>query len=281
MFIQSQTTADPATLRFLPGRPVLETGSATFKDADSALRSPLAAQIFETGTVTSVTLGPDNIDVTRTDDTDWQRLRPLLLGAIMEHFVSGRPVLLDDQDTAPGRDDADAEIVVQIKELIETRVAPGVKQSGGAIAFESYADGIVNLRMEGSAFSLMEPVTNMLRHYVPEVRAVRDHRDAMPKPGLETPAGQAIRQILEERINPSVASHGGHISLVDVQDNVVYIRLEGGCQGCGMADVTLKQGIEVEIRRAVPEISAVLDVTDHADGSNPYYQPGKMGESAV
>ncbi|MEE8279491.1 MAG: NifU family protein [Alphaproteobacteria bacterium] len=101
----------------------------------------------------------------------------------------------------------------------------------------------------------------------------------MPKPGLETPEGEAIQRLLEERVNPSVAAHGGHISLVDVKDNTVYIRLEGGCQGCGMADVTLKQGVETEIKRVAPNITAVLDVTDHAGGTNPYFQPGKGGVS--
>ena len=103
--------------------------------------------------------------------------------------------------------------------------------------------------------------------------------DAISKPGLETPTGKAVREVLDSRINPSVAGHGGHIALVDVQDDTAYIRLEGGCQGCGMADVTLKQGIETEIMQAVPQIRAVLDVTDHAGGTNPYYEPGKTGMS--
>jgi Fe-S cluster biogenesis protein NfuA len=96
---------------------------------------------------------------------------------------------------------------------------------------------------------------------------------------LETPEGKAILEILEKQINPSVASHGGHISLVDVQDDTAYIRLEGGCQGCGMADVTLKQGVATQIQRVAPGITNVLDVTDHAGGDNPYYQPGKGGVS--
>ncbi|MCZ6720162.1 MAG: NifU family protein [Proteobacteria bacterium] len=110
---------------------------------------------------------------------------------------------------------------------------------------------------------------------------VRDYRDAIPKPGLDTPEGQAIRRLLDEKINPGVAAHGGHISLVDVKDNTVYIRLEGGCQGCGMADVTLKQGVVQEIQAVVPAIAEVLDVTDHAGGKNPYYQPGKGGASPL
>ena len=135
--------------------------------------------------------------------------------------------------------------------------------------------------MEGGAFSLMDGIANMLRHYVPEVKDVMDYRDAMSKPGLETPEGEAILRILDEQVNPSVASHGGHISLVDVKDDIAYIRLEGGCQGCGMADVTLKQGVETAIMREVPTITSVLDVTDHADGSNPYFQPGKGGMSPM
>ncbi|MCZ6530231.1 MAG: NifU family protein [Chloroflexi bacterium] len=114
---------------------------------------------------------------------------------------------------------------------------------------------------------------------MPEIDAIKDYRDAIPKPGLDTPEGKEIQRLLDERINPAVAAHGGHIALVDVQDDTVYIRLEGGCQGCGMADVTLKQGIETEIKQLVPKITSVLDATDHAGGENPYYQPNKGGES--
>lgn len=96
-----------------------------------------------------------------------------------------------------------------------------------------------------------------------------------PEPDLDSPEAQTIQKLLDEHINPGVASHGGHVTLVDVRDNNVYVRLGGGCQGCGMADVTLKQGIETAIKEAVPTIQAVLDVTDHAGGSNPYYQPSK------
>ena len=132
------------------------------------------------------------------------------------------------------------------------------------------------VEFQGSAFSLIGGMTNVLRHYVPEVVAVKDYRDALPKPGLDTVEAKSIQTVLDERINPAVASHGGHISLIDVQGDIAYVRLEGGCQGCGMADATLKQGIETEIREAVPAINQVLDVTDHAGGTNPYYQPGAM-----
>ena len=86
---------------------------------------------------------------------------------------------------------------------------------------------------------------------------------------------EKVQAVIDTQINPAVASHGGYISLIDVKDNVVYVQLGGGCQGCGMADVTLKQGIETSIKAAVPEITAIYDVTDHADGKNPYYQPSK------
>ena len=133
--------------------------------------------------------------------------------------------------------------------------------------------GVVYLEFQGGAFQLKSGIENMLRHYVPEIERVADWRDALPKPGLDTPEAQAIQDLLESRINPSVAGHGGHISLIDVEGARAYIRMEGGCQGCGMANVTLKQGVEVEIRKVVPTIREVLDVTDHAGGTNPYYQP--------
>jgi Fe/S biogenesis protein NfuA len=96
-----------------------------------------------------------------------------------------------------------------------------------------------------------------------------------PTPKLDSPEALAIQKLIDEKINPGVAAHGGHVALVDVKDNMVYLRLGGGCQGCGMVNVTLKQGIEVMIKKAVPAIKGVLDVTDHAGGKNPYYQPSK------
>ena len=174
-------------------------------------------------------------------------------------------------------DDTDPELAAKIKDLIETRIKPVASQNGGEVNYRGFKGGIVFLEITGAASELMMGIENMLRHYVPEVEGVADYRDAIPKPGLETAEGKAIRQLLDERINPQVAAHGGHIALVDVQDDTVYIRLEGGCQGCGMADVTLKQGVAKEIQSLVPAITTVLDVTDHAGGDNPYYQPGKGG----
>ena len=154
-------------------------------------------------------------------------------------------------------------------------------QDGGDVNYRGFKDGIVFLAMTGPVFGLMSGIEKMLRHYVPEVEGVADYRDAVPKPGLDTAEGKAIRHLLDERINPQVANHGGHIALVDVKNDTAYIRLEGGCQGCGMADVTLKQGVATEIQALVPTINRVLDVTDHAGGTNPYYQPGKGGPSAI
>ena len=283
MFIQTQATDNPDCLKFLPGREVTDGRAIEFPGPDTAGRSPLAGRLFAVDAVARVALGADHISVTKTPDVAWHIVKPVILGAIMDHFVAGEPVLLES-DSANGADEAeveDDEISGQLRELIDTRIRPTAQQSGGDVHFRGFHDGVVLLEMEGSAFSLLDGITNMLRHYVPEVDEVVDYRDAMPKPGLETPEGIAILRVLNEQINPSVAGHGGHISLVDVQDDVAYIRLEGGCQGCGMADVTLKQGVETAILREVPSISSVLDVTDHAGGGNPYFQPGKGGMSPM
>jgi len=194
--------------------------------------------------------------------------------------------VIDGAGEMPGEfqienEDTDPELAAQIEELVNTRIKPVANQDGGDVNFRGFKDGVVFLEITGTAPGLMGGFENMLRHYVPEVESVADYRDAMPKPGLDTPEGKAIRQLLDERINPQVASHGGHIALVDVKDDTVYIRLEGGCQGCGMADVTLKQGVVKEIQSLVPAITNVLDVTDHAGGTNPYFQPGKDGMSAL
>ncbi len=291
MFIQTEATPNPATLKFLPGERVMREGTASFASREDAARSPLASRLYEIDGITRVFLGADFITVTTADDQDWTWLKPTILGAIMQHFTSGQPVMEAapaDAGNGGGEpdfaaqepvSDAPQELVDQVRELIETRLQPSVHDSGGAIELHSFVGATVNLRLQGSARAMLPQVEAVLRHYVPEIEKVQDVMDAMPKPGLETPTGKAVREVLDSRINPSVAGHGGFIALVDVKDDTAYIRLEGGCQGCGMADVTLKQGIETEIMQAVPRIQAVLDVTDHAGGSNPYYEPGKTGMS--
>jgi len=189
VFIQTESTPNPNTLKFLPGRDVLGKGARDFADRDAAeAGSPLAAAIFETDGVTRVFLGDEFVSVTKTDDADWAHLKPFVLGAIMEHFVANRPVLFDADAAveAAAHDDRvyegdAAEIVEQIKELIDTRVRPAVAQDGGDITFHSWDHdaGVVKLHMRGacagcpsSTMTLKQGIQNMLRHYVPEVRAV-------------------------------------------------------------------------------------------------------------
>ena len=293
MFIQTEVTPSPTTLKFLPGERVMREGTANFPTREDAARSPLANRLYEIDGVTGVFFDADFITVTKADDQDWAWLKPPILGAIMAHFTSGQPVMKDaragngggsegdDFEAQEPVSDAPQELIDQVRELIEERLHPTIQGAGGNIELHSFVGATVNLRLQGAAHGMLSQVEAVLRHYVPEIEKVQDVMDAMPKPGLDTEEGRAILRLLDERINPQVASHGGHIALVDVQGDTVYIRLEGGCQGCGMADVTLKQGVATEIQAVVPTINNVLDVTDHAGGSNPYYQPGKGGASPM
>jgi Fe-S cluster biogenesis protein NfuA len=181
MFIQTEATPNPATLKFLPGRAVMEDGTANFAAAGDAGRSPLAKRLFEIDGVGGVFLGSDFITVTKTQG-EWQHLKPAVLGAIMEHFVNNRPVIeaAGAPAAAAETDEADSEIVSQIKELLDTRVRPAVAQDGGDIIFHGFEDGIVYLHMQGSCSgcpsstaTLKHGIENMLRHYVPEVQEVR------------------------------------------------------------------------------------------------------------
>lgn len=190
MFIQTESTPNPNTLKFLPGREVLGRGVRDFASRDAAEISPLADAIFETEGVARVMLGDEFVSVTKNEESDWAHLKPFVLGAIMEHFVANRPVLVEgralandddiDEDDRVYEGDA-AEIVEQLKELIDTRVRPAVAQDGGDITFHSWDHdaGVVKLHMKGacagcpsSTMTLKQGIQNMLRHYVPEVRAV-------------------------------------------------------------------------------------------------------------
>jgi Fe-S cluster biogenesis protein NfuA len=181
MFIETESTPNPATLKFLPGRDVMGQGTADFAHAEAALRSPLAAALFDHPGVARVFLGGDFVTVTKSDATDWQSLRPLVLGTILEHFVSNRPVIEGAAVAAEEEEisEDDREIVDQIKELLDTRVRPAVASDGGDIVFRGYRDGVVRLHMQGacsgcpsSRATLKHGIENMLRHYVPEVTAV-------------------------------------------------------------------------------------------------------------
>ncbi len=182
MFIQTESTPNPATLKFLPGQTVLETGTADFPSPDSADASPLAKRIFSVDGVTGVFLGTDFVTVTKADATDWDHIKPAILGAVMEHFQSGQPAL-EGAAASSGHaehDGEDAEIVGQIKELLDTRVRPAVAQDGGDITFHGFDRGIVYLHMQGacagcpsSTLTLKMGIENLLRHYIPEVLEVR------------------------------------------------------------------------------------------------------------
>ena len=197
MFIQTEQTPNPATLKFLPGCPVMEKGTANFTDAEKARRSPLATALFGLDGISGVFLGSDSITVTKLDDKDWENMKPHVLGAIMNHFQSGMPVI-EESEAADPEDTADEDALgAQIKELIDTRIRPAAAQDGGDVTYRDFKDGVVYLEFQGSAFSLVPGIENMLRNYVPEVEAVKDYRDALSKPGLETPEGKAILEILE------------------------------------------------------------------------------------
>ena len=183
MFIQTEQTPNPATLKFLPGCAVMESGTANFTDPRSASRSPLAERLFALPEVTGVFLAADFITITKNGDSDWPQLKPAVLAAIMEHFTAGRPVILaeagEDANAAEGGEEDD-EIVTQIKELLETRVRPAVAMDGGDIIFQDFEDGVVYLHMQGSCSgcpsstaTLKAGIENMLRYYIPEVREVR------------------------------------------------------------------------------------------------------------
>ena len=280
MFIQTEDTGNPEIVKFSPGREVTGSRSHNIADAAQAAEiSPLAVRLFTIDGVATVSLGPETISITKDAAADWAMLRPAVLHAIIEHFAGDEPVL-----TAGVQDDGgDGEIAAKIRDLIETRIQPAVSQNGGEIAFRGYQDGVALLDIQGPAVAMKSGIENMLRHYVPELKEVQsfEEHERLQKPEMNTPEALIIRELLSTQINPSVAEHGGHIALIDVQPDTVYIRLEGGCQGCGMADVTLKNGIETAIKQAVPAITAVLDVTDHDGGNNPYYAPGKDGVSPI
>ncbi len=178
MFIQTEATPNPLTLKFIPGVPVMGTGTAFFTSEEDAKLSPLAETLFKTPGVTAVFLGGDFVTVTRDVSQTWELLKPQLLTTIMDHFVSGKPVLLEPGAASAGNEN-DSDIVKQIRELIDTRVRPAVAQDGGDIVFRGFEDGIVQLELHGSCsgcpsstMTLKNGIENMLKHYVPEVIAV-------------------------------------------------------------------------------------------------------------
>ncbi len=182
MFIQTETTPNPATLKFLPGREVMTEGTVDFPDAAAGSRSPLAVRLFAIPEVERVFFGSDFITVTKREG-DWRHLKPAILGAIMEHFTLGLPLFESEAaaEAEPTYEGEEAEIVAQIKELLETRVRPAVASDGGDIIFKGFdgGSGTVFLHLQGSCagcpsstITLRNGIENMLRHYIPEVSAV-------------------------------------------------------------------------------------------------------------
>jgi Fe-S cluster biogenesis protein NfuA len=183
MFIQTEPTPNPATLKFIPGKAVLGEGTAEFRAKTEATASPLATRLFDVEGVEGVFLGSDFISVTKGDG-EWQHIKPAILGAIMEHYMSGAPVVESGEaanDGAPGHyDPKDEDTVKTIKELLDTRVRPAVANDGGDIIFHGFKDGIVFLHMRGacagcpsSTATLRHGIENLLRHFCPDVQEVR------------------------------------------------------------------------------------------------------------
>jgi Fe-S cluster biogenesis protein NfuA len=181
MFIQTEATPNPATLKFLPGLTVLETGTVDFRNPeDAAERSPLADSLFAVEGVTAVFLGGDFISVSKADLADWAVMKPAVLGAIMEHFTRNLPVMAEGAVMAEAVSADGDPVIEQIQELLDTRVRPAVAGDGGDIVFRGFEDGIVYLSMQGacagcpsSTATLKMGIENMLRHYIPEVQEVR------------------------------------------------------------------------------------------------------------
>jgi Fe-S cluster biogenesis protein NfuA len=183
MFIQTEATPNPATLKFIPGKPVLPGDTREYRNAEEAQDSPLAARLFDVKGVSGVFLGHDFVTVTR-QGAEWQQLKPAILGTIMDHYLSGAPMV--ESGATPITDDGEffaeehAETVKTIKELLESRVRPAVAQDGGDITFKGFKDGIVYLNMKGSCAgcpsstaTLKHGIENLLRHFVPDVSEVR------------------------------------------------------------------------------------------------------------
>lgn len=287
MFIQTETTGDVNRLRFLPGRDVLpaEAPSRHYVAGDAAGDSPLARLLLGVDGVTSVTLEAEAVEIGKTDDIGWQHLKPPVLGAIMEHYMSGRPTLAEpiEPPIAPGWENEDVDTVTQIEQILNDRIRPAIEGYGATIELTGFREGtaLFDLEGPGNAAGRKQAIANIVRHYVPAVEAVAYLSDTAPpqtvsilppgEPQLDSPSALAIQKLLDERINPGVAAHGGYIELLDVRQDTAYIRMGGGCQGCGAADVTLRQGVEVEIKNTAPEITRIIDVSDHEAGENPYY----------
>ncbi len=190
MFIETETTPNPAALKFLPGRQVMPAGTREFADPEAAEASPLAEALFDTGEVTGVFFGGDFVSVTAAPGVDWTQLKPQVVAVLLDHFISGAPLFAGgsagsimvpgEADMIVDEDPADADIVAQINELLESRIRPAVANDGGDIVYRGYRDGVVHLQMQGacsgcpsSTATLKHGIEGLLKHYIPEVVEVR------------------------------------------------------------------------------------------------------------
>lgn len=179
MFIQTETTPNPSTLKFLPGEMVMGNGTANFTNKEDAKKSPLALALFSINNVEAVFFGSDFISVTKAESGNWDVLKTEILTTIMEHYVAGKPIMGESAAVKSTANEDDSEVVKQIRELIDTRVRPSVAQDGGDIIFHGFENGVVKLEMHGacsgcpsSTITLKNGIENMLKHYVPEVESV-------------------------------------------------------------------------------------------------------------
>jgi Fe-S cluster biogenesis protein NfuA len=182
MFIQTESTPNPATLKFLPGQTVLQEGTADFSTLETAKASPLAERIFQVKGVSGVFFGIDFITVTKIENVEWEDIKSKILTSIVDHFQSNQPILNDESGTIhhASHDGPNSKIIIQIKELLDTRVRPAVAQDGGDITFHGFEEGIVYLHMQGacagcpsSTMTLKMGIENLLKHYIPEILEVR------------------------------------------------------------------------------------------------------------
>lgn len=272
MFIQTHALDDTSRMRFTPGEPVLPAGTAEIDEADAGQRSPLARRLMAIPGIEAISLDLDDLTARKADDAEWYILKPSVLGAIMEHYGSGDPVVAEPA-------------VVTLIELLNDRIRPAVEAYGGEVLFKRFDGETLTLELIGGGGpSKQGMMTNIITHHVPEVLNVTWISDAPPSveipdglferaaKGPTGPEAEAVQKLLDEKVNPAVAAHGGAISLVDVADHVAYVRMEGGCQGCSSSAVTLQQGVQNAIMSEVPTIQGIVDVTEHALGENPFFQ---------
>lgn len=270
MFIQTHVLDDTEYMRFTPGEPVLSAGMPNMEEAEAAELSPLARRLLRIKEVEAVSLSLDDLTIRRSERSEWYILKPAILGAIMEHYGSGDPVVSDP-------------VLVRVLELLDDRIRPAVEAYGGELLFKKFAEGILTLELiGGGGAKKREMMTNIIIHHTPEVTAItwigeapsNEIPDWVFNGTDEAPSGpeaEAVLALLDEKINPAVAAHGGNIRLVDVTDHVAYVRMEGGCQGCSASAVTLQQGVQNAILTEVPTIQGVVDVTEHALGDSPFF----------